>query len=444
MATSIVTVNSKQLTVVIGLGFVGLTLALTLAKKINVVGVDLNPQILNFLREAKPTFHEPGLEGLLATAVESKRFTVTSKVPQEPVRAVIITVGTPMGATSQDILSGVYKAAEDALACIGPDTLVILRSTVHVGTTSKLRNSLERALGFPPNIVFAPERTVEGKALIELLSLPQIIGADDESSWEKARGLFEEMGVSKIVRTRGTAEAEFSKLIGNAFRDTFFGFANEVAVMASAFGLDAHDAIQAANFEYPRNRIAAPGITAGPCLEKDSLFLLDHTASESSILGAARQINLNAPVRFLNEVLQQNFGLADKASSKLRGLIIGLAFKGAPPTSDTRGSFAPRLASWMRNASGYSFDYIHGFDPLVQIDPKELSLDAMLDEVSPGDYDIVLIQHKGDSVLRSLNSVRAMLGREKPIIVDFWNTFDGSQEHKNLFVFGKPLKRNLT
>lgn len=437
-------VNSKQLTVVIGLGFVGLTFGLTLAKNCDVVGVEVNPLILKALKEARPTFHEPGLDKLLVSAIESRRFTATSNMPTEPVKNVIITVGTPMGATSEDILSGVYAAAKGAIPAIGPETLIVLRSTVHVGTTSKLRTSLETELGFTPHIVFAPERTVEGKALIELLSLPQIIGADDEASWVKARLLFEEMGVAEIIRTKGTAEAEFSKLIGNAFRDTFFGFANEVASMATNFGLDAHDAIQAANYKYPRNQIAAPGITAGPCLEKDSLFLLENMPLESSVIGSARQINEIAPVKFLGEVLAHNYGFATSDPLEIRALIVGLAFKGNPATSDTRGSFASRLAWWMRNSHAYSFKHIHGFDPLVTVEAKNLNLDEIVAEVSPEEYDIVIVQHKGVSVSSALKRIEATLGGKHPIIVDYWNSFGTRAEFKNLFVFGNSIARQST
>lgn len=427
----------KDLTLVVGLGFVGLTFGLTLSQHRRVLGVDNNSFLVQSLQSMKPTFHEPGLATLLAESVQSGRFTISSSMPSEPVDTLVITVGTPMGANMDDILSGVYSAVASATSCIGPDTLVILRSTVHIGTTVKLRKTLSEKLGFRPLVVFAPERTVEGKALVELLALPQIIGADDEESWNRARSLFEQMGVVKIVRTLGSAEAEFSKLIGNAYRDTFFGFANEIAFLASEYGLDAHDAIRAANEDYPRNHIAAPGITAGPCLEKDSLFLIDATEATGSIIKSARTVNEEQPLKFLKAVLGETLNQAPDRFKKLRALIVGLAFKGTPETSDIRGSYAPKIARWLKTFSGLPFDQVHGFDPLVDVEPNSLNLDKIVKDPSIEEYDLVIIHHKGTSVQGLIKKLDMRGPAPGSIIVDYWNSFSDSRPP--IYVFGKSL-----
>src|SRR5205807_1526903 len=119
-------------------------------------------------------------------------------------------------------------------------------------------------------LAFCPERTIEGKAIPEMRSLPQIVGGLDDESADRAEALFR-LITPKIVRVSSLETAEMIKLINNTYRDLTFAFANEVALIAERMGLSAAEMIRAANVDYPRSNIAQPGFVGGPCLEKDAL-----------------------------------------------------------------------------------------------------------------------------------------------------------------------------
>ena len=163
---------------VIGLGFVGLTLAVALADAgFDVVGVESNERVLESLRAGRAHFHETGLEPLLAREVRRGRLTFSSSVGDADTH--IICVGTPVDDNGVPLLDDVRTATEAVAQVLGRRSLVILRSTVPVGTC---RNTvipiLESASGLRAGqeffVAFAPERTVEGKALEELRTLPQL------------------------------------------------------------------------------------------------------------------------------------------------------------------------------------------------------------------------------------------------------------------------------
>ena len=123
-------------------------------------------------------------------------------------------------------------------------------------------------------IAFCPERTLEGRALIELHELPQVIGADDSDTRWRCQQLFGQMPPTTVaVQTLETAE--LVKLVDNTYRDLTFGFANEIAKLCSHVGISANEGINAGRLGYPRTKVALPGPVGGPCLEKDPHILVE-------------------------------------------------------------------------------------------------------------------------------------------------------------------------
>src|SRR5699024_11583227 len=130
-------------------------------------------------------------------------------------------------------------------------------------------------------LAMAPERTVEGMAMAELTTLPQIIGGRDEASLAAASDLFGTLGV-EIVPVASPKEAEFAKLVSNTWRDLQFAFANELAYVADLAGVDVYRVIEAAGHNYDRLNLALPGPVAGPCLDKDDYILAAPAAHSSA------------------------------------------------------------------------------------------------------------------------------------------------------------------
>jgi UDP-N-acetyl-D-mannosaminuronic acid dehydrogenase len=329
---------------VVGLGYVGLTLAVALARKgLTVFGYDREPRVLEALAARRIHLHEPGVEDALREFLGT-RLHVAATLPREPVDAAIICVSTPVDLGRQtpqlDHLGDAARAVAETCA---PDTLVVVRSTVPVGATRAVVLPALQARWPRPRLAFAPERTIQGQALRELELLPQVVGGLDAESRDAAAALFGRL-TERVVPVSSLEAAEMVKLINNCHTDLIYSFGNEVALMAERFALDPLELIRAANVEYPRPDLAKPGFVGGGCLSKDPYILLSSARSrdhEPWLIGQARRLNERLPVhvaeRFLT-LLAETRGTLVGA----RAFVLGFAYKGWPPTDDMRG--APVLA----------------------------------------------------------------------------------------------------
>lgn len=334
-----------------GMGYVGLTLAAALASLGHMVtGIDTNTQLIQALKKGKPHVLEPRLPDLIRQGQANGSLVFTTTPQDEHHRVVVIAVGTPI----DDSFQASMAALEAVCAVVGPrlrrGDLVLLRSTVPVGTTRSLvipqlecYSGLVAGKGF--HVAFTPERTVEGQAIQELSSLPQVVGGATDKCVDMA-SVFWSTLTSSIVRVDSLEGAELVKLINNSYRDLSFAFANGLALLADRYNLDANRLIQAANEGYPRNLIPrpSPGV-GGYCLTKDP-FLYASTGGgmgHGILAKVGRQINSDAalyPVSIAERYAQRR----QQTVAELRILVVGIAFKGLPETNDLRGSTAVEVA----------------------------------------------------------------------------------------------------
>jgi len=223
---------------VIGTGYVGLTLSVVLAESgYEVLGTDKDQDILEKLNKGELSFYEKGLQPLLKLHLKEGNVKFTSCLKGKKADVYIICVGTPIDEkTNKPILDYIKKAAEDVGDNIKKDDVIILRSTVPIGTTQSLvlpvlekKSSLKAGTDF--YLVFAPERIVEGRALEEIKEIPQILGGINKKSAQIAARVFQTFNPSIIILD-SLEEAEMAKLINNCFRDLSFAFANEEAMLA--------------------------------------------------------------------------------------------------------------------------------------------------------------------------------------------------------------------
>lgn len=332
-----------------GLGFVGLTLGVTLSSRGHSVhGIDTNSALVNQLQAGQPHVYEPRLPEMLLKSLESQQISFFTSPPSHHHRVHIISVGTPVDAEGAPCLSALTAVCETISPRLCFGDLVMLRSTVPIGTTKSVAVPiLEQFSGLIAgkdfSVAFTPERTVEGRAMQELISLPQIIGGLTPSCAQKASAFWKSITPSTVCLS-SLEESEAVKLINNSYRDHSFAFANGVALFADKYNLEAKALISAANEGYPRNPIPypSPGV-GGYCLTKDPLL---YASSNRSSLYASLAVNS----RLLNEsissypILQLDRFIRrySLTFSSLTIVIVGLAFKGEPATNDTRHS--PSLA----------------------------------------------------------------------------------------------------
>ncbi len=364
----------------IGLGYVGLTLAVALAAEgIITLGYDRIADLTARLATRDPAIQEPGVAATLR-ALPAGAFTATSELPDRLPPAVVVCVGTPVNPTTHEPDLSQLEAALDAIAPrIEAHTVVMIRSTVPVGTTEGLiRERLAQTMT-APRLVFCPERTIQGKALHELATLPQVVGGRDPEALAAACRLFARLG-SEVITVSSASAAEMVKLVCNSHTDVLYGFGNEVALMASALGLDASEVIAAANLRYPRPDLARPGFVGGSCLTKDPYLLAGSVRArgyEPVLIPAARRLNEQVPLHVAERVLTLLAqAAADPRASTL--LLAGIAYKGRPITDDTRGSAAAILGEYLPGMVGelLGHDYLVADDRIRELGSEPVELAA--------------------------------------------------------------------
>lgn len=414
---------------VIGLGYVGLTLAATLAEVgFRVWGIEVRDSVVASLLSGEPHFHEPGLADQLQRVMGDGALSVHNKIPAQCDATVfIITVGTPLGPDGRVRMDMIQHATREVAEIMPRGALVIMRSTVRLGTTRAIVEPILQATANPYHLAFCPERTLEGVAIKELRSLPQIIGGADDHAAVRAGQLFQFV-TPTTVRVRDLETAEMIKLVDNSQRDVHFGFSNEVARICDAIGVSAAEVISAGKLGYPRTNLAMPGPVGGPCLEKDPYIL----AEGLETLGLRPDIVLTA--RKLNEAQPEESIAALKAAvSRLEGFparpvisLLGLAFKGRPETDDLRGTMAKPILEALRR---HFPDGLYGaYDPVVTADAiRTFGLEPLpsLERAIEGANIAVITNNHvrfSSMPIETLSKSMASPG----LIYDFWNNFDAA------------------
>lgn len=386
-------------------------------KGIRVRGIEKNAEVVQDLNGAITEVLEPGLDESLSESIKSGLFSVhpVGEDSEEISRCnvFIITVGTPIRERVIDI-EILGNAVEEIVPYLKQNDLVIVRSTVMVGTTRNLVLSRLANTGFHVNLSMCPERTIEGDALREIEFLPQIVGALDEESAQAASAFFS-LICREVIHVNSLEAAELTKLVTNTYRDVMFGFSNEIALISNSLGLSATQIIEAANHNYARSKIALPGPSGGPCLEKDPWILIQSAKLSGVELGVSRS------ARLVNEAMVSDFlrkSLIDAGVIRKVG-ILGLAFKGNPPTRDTRGSAAFEVVDFFsREIEGVNFlgyepaGLVRGFEGVIS---QRESAESVISEC---DYLVVLTN---SNLLTRINGFISTLGKPNLVIVDFWN-----------------------
>ena len=420
---------------IVGLGFIGLTLALSLADKgVKVFGVEKDQKTFSTLSKGIPTLKEKGIQRILERNI-GKNFQVFQSIEEinSKIHSFIICVATPINNEELDI-NQLKKASEDVGKNITDNELIIIRSTVPIGTTRKViipiieKELKKKGMKESLNIVYAPERTAEGIALRELNELPQIVGGINEISIIKAMDLFRNI-TSTVIQASSIETAEMIKLIDNSFRDVRFAYSNEIALLCEQIGIDAHECITKSNIRYSRNNVAlpSPGV-GGPCLSKDPYLLMSNNEikefvkNNQSVILTGRTFNESVPKHLAKKIIKK---IKKKNDETIKIFVMGFAFKGEPETSDVRQS--PTLHVIKELKSDFQ---IFGHDPVV---PKEIientgAISCSLEEgFKNANCVIIMNNHK---FYRNLDIIELLKNSSKPcIFVDCWRLYD-----KNMFL----------
>ena len=417
---------SKKI-LVIGGGFVGLTLSAKLLKSTDTVltVLETDSNRLSFLKSGNFYVDEPGLHSILLNANNQEKLNFTGVIQSSFYDAVFICIGTLPTLVSEDLPDSIFSLVDLVSSCLKINGMVFLRSTVEIGTTEKIETSIQKNGRSDVNVYFLPERTAEGVALQELDMLPQVIGAASNSKIDPAVKFLHEVGFS-IIECSNSKSAEFVKLISNAWRDTIFGLSNEIALMAEIIGVDASEIIHVANHKYPRANIPSAGPVGGPCLYKDSHILLNSFSQEfkqGSIIYSARVMNERIELIIYEMLLHHLKSLGVNSVA----LFIGAAFKGSPKTNDIRNGLTSNLIH--RLQKDRKLIQIQVWDPTIENSDlldlasfRESSLVDLLPEI------VVIGNNSKDifskDVVNFLNRLPSTT-----LIIDPWCMYPKSEKH---------------
>jgi UDP-N-acetyl-D-mannosaminuronic acid dehydrogenase len=431
--------SNKYTSIIVGGGFVGLTLTARLLKNkdVSVVLIDSDQnKITNFNKKIFGV-NEPGLDEVLSTAMKEKRLTFNSDLPSTKCNFMFICISTPKNQLFEKNLSILYKIFDKYSEALNPSASIFLRSTVQIGTTSKLNQYIENSKRNDICVFYAPERTAEGVALKELDSLPQILGSVKQNELAKGSKILASLDF-EVVPVSNSDSAEFVKLMCNIWRDTTFAISNDFAMMGESLSLNTYDLIEKANFEYPRARIPMPGPVGGPCLSKDTYILLESlpkNLSGNRLIGAARILNES-----LEEIaLSKIFDYMSKKNGNLRVIFLGAAFKGKPDTNDFRESFTKNLVEKLLKSS-LKLD-ISIWDPnLIPVDLFEYAKFYLSDLIKK-DFDIVVIGNNSNFMLSEEVSIYLNNLRKDSLIIDMWGVISNPDAlQASLYQFGNSLR----
>ncbi|MDC0945993.1 nucleotide sugar dehydrogenase [Nitrospinaceae bacterium] len=434
---------------ILGMGYVGLTLAMVLADDgFQVTGIDPNSKVLSALRQKKAPFFEQGLEPLIERHFD-KGFNLLSELGDSNFDIYVVAVGTPVSNEGIPILDDLNKVLAQIAKVLKFNDLVILRSTVPPRTCRDiaipiLEKGSDLKAGKEFHFVFAPERTIQGKALEELRVLPQIIGGYTPECVNAAAQFFNVFSPT-IVKVDSLEASEIVKLLNNSFRDVSFGYANQIGQFCEALNVDTVATINAANEGYLRNPLPlpSPGV-GGTCLQKDPYILVAAAKSQGidmSLVREARNSN-ESMIQFVGGKVE-NFFDEHKLAKNAKIFILGIAFKGSPETSDIRASTSIDTIQYLKSKK---LDNILVYDPVAS---RETLGDAglkVVESVEDGfrGSHIVLIMNNHPSYI-NVNLFQLISLMQKPgMFFDAWHLFQQKEVESipGIFYQGLGTRKN--
>ncbi len=405
--------KSERTLAVIGLGRVGLPLALSFADRgVRVLGIDHDPTIIESLQAGRMPFAEEGTQPLLERVLSTGTLELGHRAADATrMRDIVITIGTPTFSHVESDLRQVQAALDDLLPLLGPGHSLLLRSTIAPGTTEFVAGYVQKRRGLRIGedvfVAHTPERIAAGRFLAEIETLPCIVGGVGPGSTERAAEVFSVFGVP-IVRTT-PVQAELAKIWTNILRYTTFALPNLLMMDCERYDANVFEVIDLINRDYPRGGIALPGMTAGTCLRKDFAFSEERSNAPGMLLAVSR-VNESVPL-FLVEGIKRRIG----SISDRKVAVLGLTFK--RDTDDERDSLSPKLIRLLERELA---------DVAVCDPHARTPTSALGDALEDADVVVVATNHSEFEGPKVLPEIAARASADC-LLVDPWNSLGSGQ-----------------
>ena len=389
-----------------GLGYIGLPTAIIAAQHgIKIIGVDINPKVVDMTNQGKLHIIEPGMQELLQEVVADGRLKA-STIPEES-DAYFIVVPTPFKGDHEPDISYVEAASRTVIPFLKEGDLFVIESTSPVGTTDKIQNiifTLRPELKDKIYIAYCPERVLPGNVIYELIHNDRVIGGMNDDSTDKAIDFYSRFVQGNLHRTN-CKTAEMCKLTENSSRDVQIAFANELSLICDKADINVWELINLAN-KHPRVNILQPGCgVGGHCIAVDPYFITADFPMESKIIATARNIN-NYKTFWCAEKVQ-NAMLKFELENHRKPIVamMGLAFK--PDIDDLREAPAKYITSKVMQSCNNA--------DVIVVEPNEqehngFKLTDYKEAYSKADIVVFLVAH---------TPFKSLPYDEKKIILDF-------------------------
>lgn len=400
----------------VGLGYVGMPIAVAFARKINVIGFDLNAKKIEMYKDGIDPTHEVGDEAISNTTVE---FTA-DETRLRKAKFHIVAVPTPVYDDHTPDLRAVKSASSIIGRNLTPGSVVVFESTVYPGVTEEvcvpiLEHESGLQCGVDFKVGYSPERINPGDKVHRLETITKIVSGMDEETLDCVAKVYELIIEAGVHRAESIKVAEAAKVIENSQRDINIAFMNELSIIFNRMGIDTKSVLEAAGTKWNFLKFY-PGLVGGHCIGVDPYYLTYKTEMlgyHSQIILSGRRINDDMG-KYCAENCVKNLIAADKAVKGAKVAILGFTFKENCP--DTRNT---KIIDIVRELREY------GINPLIA-DPEADAVEAkMLYDVEFVDMDtirnmdavIIAVAHPEFSRLTAAEIAR-FFGKGKRVLLD--------------------------
>lgn len=383
---------------IVGLGYVGLPLAVVMAEAgYKVIGVDNDPAKVELIRRGESSVEDVSSRDLSRLVQAGSIVVSDSSQDLKGVDGISICVPTPLRKTGDPDLSFIISAARGLLPILHPGMVVVLESTTYPGTTRELLLPEFEGAGYQVGedlfLAFSPERVDPGRQDWTTKNTPKIIGGTTDACTQVAAAMYGR-ALEEVVPVSSAEVAEMTKLLENTFRAVNIALVNELVLMCDRLDIDVWEVIEAAGtkpFGFMKFT-PGPGL-GGHCIPIDPLYLswkLKSVKYNARIIELASEINTNMP-RYVVQRVQDALNRRGVAVSGAKILILGVAYK--PNVSDTRESPALDVIGLLM-AKDAEVNYYDPYIPAIQHEGWDLSsVQNLGDEVARADCVVIITDH---------------------------------------------------
>lgn len=419
-------INREEKLSLIGLGYVGMPIAVAFAKKVDVIGFDLNKQKIDLYKNGIDPTHEVGDEAISKTAVD---FTADETKLREA-KFHIIAVPTPVNDDHTPDLRPVEGASTVLGRNLTRGSVVVFESTVYPGVTEDVcMPILEKESGLKCGtdfkIGYSPERINPGDKVHRLETITKIVSGMDEETLDCVARVYELVVEAGVYRAESIKVAEAAKVIENSQRDINIAFMNELSIIFNKMGIDTKAVLEAAGTKWNFLKFY-PGLVGGHCIGVDPYYLTykaEMLGYHSQVILAGRRINDDMG-KYVAENCVKKLIAADKAVRGAKVAILGFTFKENCP--DTRNTKVIDIVNELKE---------YGIEPVIA-DPQADAEEAKrlygigfekIDSIKNMDAVILAVAHKEFSDLTN-EQVENYFGEGKRVIIDI----KGILDHRSL------------